>query len=57
MKYYESNRALKQVLDQIRDGYFSPDAPDRFHNLIDTLLVHCDRFCLLADYEAYGAEE
>ena len=78
MEYYERNAELKQVIDMIRGGYFSPDAKDRydtvrqqawglpsyfpcpclvafcrFHNLIDTLLVHGDRFCLLKDYEDY----
>lgn len=53
VSYYESNAELKEVIDKIRDGYFSTDAPDRFHNLINSLLVHGDRFCLLADYQAY----
>lgn len=53
VQYYESNPALKEVIDKIRDGFFSPDSPDRFHNLVNSLLVHGDRFCLLADYQAY----
>ena len=44
---------LKRVIDQIRDGFFNPYAPELFHNITDNLLVHGDRFCLLADYEAY----
>jgi len=53
LKYYRENAELKRVIDMIRDGHFSPDQKDRFHPLMDTLLVHGDRFCLLADYEAY----
>lgn len=51
LKYYEGNAELKRVIDMIRSGHFSPDQPDRFHPLMDTLLVHGDRFCLLADYD------
>lgn len=43
VKYYEGNEELKKCIDAIRDGVFSPDAPDRFHNLVDSLLVHGDR--------------
>lgn len=46
-KYYEDNAELKQCLDQIAGGVFSPDQPDRFKNIVDALLVHGDRFCLL----------
>jgi starch phosphorylase len=53
LSFYNGNADLKQVLTQIRDGLFSPDDPARFHDLMDTLLVHGDRFCLLADYEAH----
>jgi starch phosphorylase len=55
VKFYEGNAELKRTLDQIKNGYFSPDVPDRFQTLVDSLLVHGDRFCLLADYEAYIA--
>ncbi|MEO8137013.1 MAG: glycogen/starch/alpha-glucan phosphorylase, partial [Betaproteobacteria bacterium] len=54
---YESNGELKMVLDQIRSGHFSPDEPDRFHPLVDGLLVHGDRYLLLADYAAYVAAQ
>eukprot|EP00730_Choanoeca_flexa_P012669 TRINITY_DN4505_c0_g1_i1.p1 TRINITY_DN4505_c0_g1~~TRINITY_DN4505_c0_g1_i1.p1 ORF type:complete len:902 (+),score=338.64 TRINITY_DN4505_c0_g1_i1:77-2707(+) len=54
LEFYEANPELKKVIDMIRDGYFSPDAKDRFHNLMDTLLVHGDRFCLLKDYDDFA---
>lgn len=50
---YESNPELKQVLDQIRSGHFSPTAPDRFHHIFDTLVNYGDHYLLLADYMSY----
>ncbi|XP_023013951.2 glycogen phosphorylase [Leptinotarsa decemlineata] len=50
--YYNSNPELKQVIDQIENGFFSPGNPDEFKDLADILLKY-DRFFLLADYEAY----
>ncbi|XP_018568227.1 glycogen phosphorylase [Anoplophora glabripennis] len=50
--YYNSNPELKQVVDQIQNGFFSPGNPDEFKDLADILLKY-DRFFLLADYEAY----
>ncbi|XP_014666944.1 PREDICTED: glycogen phosphorylase-like isoform X2 [Priapulus caudatus] len=52
MDYYNSNPELKLCLDQIRGGYFSPNDPCSFHNLVDTVLYN-DRFCLMADFAAY----
>lgn len=50
--YYNKNAELKQVIDQIANGFFSPGNPDEFRDLADILLKY-DRFFLLADYEAY----
>ncbi|MCX8049168.1 MAG: glycogen/starch/alpha-glucan phosphorylase [Methylohalobius sp.] len=50
--YYQKNLELKQVLDMIAQGFFSPEDPGRFRPLIDSLLAH-DRFAVLADYEDY----
>lgn len=55
LSFVDQNPELKQVLTQIKDGHFSPDEPTRFNGLMETLLVHGDRFCLLADYESYIA--
>lgn len=52
-KFYESNEELKQVVDQIHDGFFSPDRTDLFHPIINALLNQGDYFMVLADYEAY----
>ncbi|CAG9822990.1 unnamed protein product [Phaedon cochleariae] len=50
--YYNANAELKQVVDQIQNGFFSPGNPDEFKDLADILLKY-DRFYLLADYDAY----
>ena len=50
---YEQNAELKQVLDQIRDGYFSPDDTGRFQAIHDTLVNWGDHYLLLADYLSY----
>ena len=57
--YYHGNPELKRVLDMIAAGYFSPEEPDRFKPLVDSLLVGGDRYALLADYAEYvaGQEE
>ena len=50
---YNSNAELRQTLDMINSGYFSPEAPERFRPLFDTLTGYGDNFMLLADYESY----
>jgi starch phosphorylase len=52
---YNANDELKQALDMINSGYFSPDAPSRFRPIFDALTGYGDRFLLLADYESYIA--
>jgi starch phosphorylase len=52
---YEANPALKQVLDQIGSGHFSPDEPGRFQPIVQGLLDYGDHYLLLADYAAYIA--
>jgi starch phosphorylase len=53
--YYEGIPELKQVLDMIAGGYFSPGDADRFRPIFDALTIHGDRFFLLADYASYIA--
>jgi starch phosphorylase len=50
---YESNAELKQVLDMIRTGYFSPGQPDLFASIFDSLVRHGDFYMVLADFDAY----
>jgi starch phosphorylase len=46
--------ALKEVLDAIGSGVFSPDDPGRYTGLVDTL-THHDHFMVCADFDAYYA--
>ncbi|EDX03405.1 GD23132 [Drosophila simulans] len=50
--YYNANPEVKQVIDQIQGGFFSPGNPNEFKNIADILLKY-DHYYLLADYEAY----
>ena len=38
--YYESNPVLKQVLDQIKSGYFTPDEPSLFQDIYNSIVFH-----------------
>ncbi|XP_029396691.1 glycogen phosphorylase, liver form isoform X2 [Mus pahari] len=51
-EYYEALPELKLVIDQIGNGFFSPNQPDLFKDIINMLFYH-DRFKVFADYEAY----
>ena len=53
LRLYESNPALKAVLDAIGNGGFSASEPDRYRGLVDSLLWGGDHYLLLADYDAY----
>ncbi|MCX7146169.1 MAG: glycogen/starch/alpha-glucan family phosphorylase, partial [Sulfuritalea sp.] len=53
--HYDSNAELKQTLDMLRDGYFSPEDRDRYKPVFDTLTYHGDHYLLLADYASYIA--
>ena len=55
--YYHSNAELKRALDQIRDGYFSPEDKHLFQPILNALLNEGDYFMVLADYEAYVREQ
>jgi starch phosphorylase len=52
MDYYQADPVLKQAMDLIRNGFFSPDDPGLFQPLVD-LLLNEDRYLVLADFNAY----
>lgn len=52
IKYYEANPELKEAIDQISSGYFSPDVPGLFRPLVQSLLYR-DEYMLFADYQSY----
>ncbi|KAK8379039.1 hypothetical protein O3P69_009645 [Scylla paramamosain] len=51
-EYYDRLPELRQCIDQIDSGFFSPNNPDQFKDLVNILMYH-DRFFLFADYESY----
>ncbi len=53
--YYDGNPVLRQVLDQVRDGAFSPGQPDLYRPIFDLLTGHGDHYLLLADFADYLA--
>eukprot|EP00092_Neocalanus_flemingeri_P007647 GFUD01008255.1.p1 GENE.GFUD01008255.1~~GFUD01008255.1.p1 ORF type:complete len:852 (-),score=244.39 GFUD01008255.1:176-2731(-) len=54
--YYNESPELKQVIDMIKDGFFTPGNNDEFKDVVD-LLLNNDRFLTLADYKAYIAAQ
>ena len=51
-EHYHGNPELKQAIDAIAAGHFSPEEPDRYRDLIASLLGG-DAYFLLADYASY----
>jgi starch phosphorylase len=54
--YYNANSELRQAVDQIGSGFFSPNNHDEFRDVFNNLMYH-DRFFCLADYDAYIAAQ
>lgn len=52
--YYHTDAELKQVLDQLRSGFFSPEQPDLFNSIGHALLEGGDYYMLLADFRSYA---
>jgi starch phosphorylase len=50
--FYEADTELRDVIDQIGGGHFSPGEPGLFLPLVDSLL-NWDEYMLMADYRAY----
>jgi starch phosphorylase len=54
-RYYTGDPELHAVLDMIGQGAFSPQEPDRYRAIVDSLTRHGDHYLLLADYADYIA--
>jgi starch phosphorylase len=54
-RLYHADPELRQALDMIAGGYFSPTSPELFRPLFDGLTRGGDPFLVLADYAAYVA--
>jgi starch phosphorylase len=50
---YHGNAELKQALDMIAGGFFSPDDASRFRPVFDALTAGGDRYFVLADFADY----
>jgi glycogen phosphorylase len=47
-----ANSILREVLDELKGGVYSPDDDDRYKSLVDALTYH-DHFLVTADFRAY----
>lgn len=52
--YYHKDAELRQVVDQIRSGFFNPEHPDLFSNIGHALLEGGDYYMIMADFSAYA---
>lgn len=50
---YSQNKDLKEVIDWLASGYFTPEDPNAFQPLKKSLLDWGDPFMVCADYESY----
>ncbi len=51
---YNENSRVKNVLDLVGSGLFNPEEPQRYRELVDSL-IHNDHYLILADFDAYAA--
>jgi len=51
---YEANPELKNTIDLINSGFFSPDRPAEAESIVNRLLGDGEPFLVLADYTAYA---
>ncbi len=51
---YNADEELKRVIDQIHEGYFSPEDRDLVHPITNALLNQGDYFMVLADFRRYA---
>ena len=52
LDYYQNDEQLREVIDQIIRGDFSPEEPNRYHSLIQGLQYH-DYYQSFADFRSY----
>ncbi|HEX8669380.1 MAG TPA: glycogen/starch/alpha-glucan phosphorylase [Allosphingosinicella sp.] len=51
-----SSPMLSQALEEIANGRFSPDDPDRYKEIVDTI-THHDYFMVAADFDSFAARQ
>jgi starch phosphorylase len=54
---YQGDAALREALDRIDSGFFSPGERPRYHDIFNSLLHYGDHYLLLADYADYVATQ
>jgi starch phosphorylase len=52
--YVNKSAELRQVIDRIASGFFSPEEPDLYRDMVNNLLTH-DPYLVCADFDAYIA--
>lgn len=52
-EFYDNDEELHQALTDIGTGVFSPEEPNRYRDLVDSLLNFGDHYQVLADYRSY----
>jgi len=53
--HYHGSEPLRQALDMIATGFFSPEEPTLFTPIVDALTKGGDRYMVLADYVSFVA--
>lgn len=56
-EYYSKDKALKKVVDTLKDGTFSDGGTGEFEDLYNSLVKEGDTYFLLADFEAFKEAE
>ncbi len=51
--YYNKSPNLKRVIDLISSGFFSPEEPQLFTPIYDSLMNNGDRYLITADFDSY----
>jgi len=54
IRIYHADEELREALDAISAGLFSPDDPSIFRPIVDSLLSGGDRYFVLADFRSYA---
>jgi len=54
MQLYYAEPLLRQALDAVASGMFSPEDPTRFKPIVDSLLYGGDTYMVLADFLSYA---
>jgi starch phosphorylase len=54
-EWYRKDRRVKQVVDAVSSGVFSPGEPGLFRPVVESLLNGGDPYLVLADFAAYCA--